>query len=134
MPRLWTVWAQEAATRSAAELGLLGRLEITGPVVLTYLRQLFWPFDLCAHYEWEAIGKAGLFSWGLIAAFAAGMAWLARAERRLGAWTLVGVLALLPTLNLLPAPFFQADRYLYAAMPALAYVLPALLLRLPGVA
>jgi tetratricopeptide (TPR) repeat protein len=43
---------------------------------------------------------------------------------------LAGV-ALLPTANVLPAPYFQADRYLYAAMPGLAYVVPALALRLP---
>jgi tetratricopeptide (TPR) repeat protein len=129
---LWTVWAQEAATRPAAELGLLGRLEIAGPVLLIYLQQLLWPFDLCAHYSWESIGIAGFFAWVFLASLAGGVGWLARADSRLGAFALVAGLALLPTTNLLPAPYFQADRYLYAAMPGLAYVLPALLLRLPG--
>jgi tetratricopeptide (TPR) repeat protein len=130
---LLTIGAQEVATQRASDLGLIVRLEISGPVVLTYIRQLLWPNPLCAYYPWESPGPAGLWAWLGIAALALAVAGLARRDPRLGLFGLFASIALLPTMNLLPAPYFQADRYLYPVMPALAYIVPALLLRLPRV-
>jgi tetratricopeptide (TPR) repeat protein len=130
---LLTLQFQEAATQRASEMGLLARLEIAGPVLLTYFGQLVWPADLCAYYGWSAPGSWGLGAWVAVAGFCVLVAWMARGDRRLALFGLFAATALLPTMNFIPAPYFQADRYLYPVMPAVAYLAPALLLRLPRI-
>jgi tetratricopeptide (TPR) repeat protein len=130
---LGSLTMQAEAVRPAAEIGLAARLEITGAVFLSYLRQLVWPTDLCAHYAWSTPGAAGLGGWITLAALTALVARLGRREPRLGFFALVAGITLLPVSNVLPAPHFQADRYLFPALVGLAYVVPALLVHLPRI-
>jgi tetratricopeptide (TPR) repeat protein len=102
-----------------AELSLLQRMAIMGPVFATQLRQFFLPYGLCLMYEpgspsWD--GARVFLSWGAVALLLLLLVWWARRERHVmlaACW--VG-LAMLPTAQIVPAPFFQADRYAHLAL------------------
>jgi tetratricopeptide (TPR) repeat protein len=116
-----SVWAQEEVVEEASARGLAGRLAVMGPVLLRYIRQTLIPHDLSAHYSWTPLGWTDPQVWGswLGVAVLAGL--VVRAARRDPGLRLAAIwvgVALLPVLNLLPAPHFQADRYLY--MPLVA--------------
>jgi tetratricopeptide (TPR) repeat protein len=114
-----SVWAQVDVVDDAQERGITGRLAVLGPVLITYARQVFLPVDLNAHYTWPVLGWADprvLLGWGIVitAALLVARAGLRSRPVAHAAWWIVA--AMLPVLNVLPAPHLQADRYLYTAL------------------
>ena len=102
-----------------AEMSLLQRMAVMGPVFATQLRQFFLPYGLCLMYDpgsprW--VDARVLLSWAAVALLLILLVWWARRERHVmlaACW--VG-LAMLPTAQIVPAPYFQADRYAYLAL------------------
>jgi Flp pilus assembly protein TadD len=125
---LWSVYAQEDVIDRTGRLGLDGRLAAMGPVLLTYVRQLFWPNDLSVHYAWPPLGLTELrvlASWaGILALFGGWAAWASR-DRRVAFAGLLAIGGLAPAANLIPAPFLQADRYTHMALVGAAYLVVA---------
>jgi tetratricopeptide (TPR) repeat protein len=123
---LYSVATQADTVESAAALGLSGRLAIMGPVLLRYARQAAWPSDLALLYPWPALGwtepqVAG--AWAAVCALIAATVVLGRKDRRLLEVAWLVPVALFPVLNLLPAPYFQADRYTHLALVGVAGIL-----------
>ncbi len=123
---LLTVAAQADVVERTATVGLAGRLGLMGPVLGTQLRQLLLPIDLAPVYGWTALGPGDwrvLLGWAVVLAVAGGLFAAARRDRQValfGAWVGLG---LLPTLNLWPAPFLQADRYVHLALVGASFLL-----------
>jgi len=119
------------APSAAGSMRLSERLTIIGRVLATQLRQFFLPYDLSLYYPWT-LGHWGdprvLASWAAVIGAAATVLWLARRDVRIGVLGSFIAFGLLPTLNILPAPYFQADRYAHLALVGGA-VLGVLLLR-----
>jgi tetratricopeptide (TPR) repeat protein len=123
---LYTLSTQEGAVQETAALGLGGRLAAMGPVLATYARQIVWPQDLALLYAspslaWTDLRVIG--AWVLVAAAALAVALASRRDRRWAELGSLAALALLPTSNLLPAPFLQADRYLHLSLLGVAGLL-----------
>ena len=118
---LATVSFQEEVWARTATVSLLDRMAIMGGVLATYLRQFLWPTELRAFYGWspQSVGLAPL-GWGLVLALSALVFWGTRRARWVGYLGLFVPLTMFPMLNIFPAPFFQADRYLYMSIPAVA--------------
>ena len=115
---LYTIVSQADPVQDTAALGLAGRLAVMGPVLATYLRQTFLPTDLSLLYPWPEMSwtdASVLGSWAVVFALCAAVA-LGRRDRRLLTLAFLVPIALFPTLNLIPAPFLQADRYLHLGM------------------
>ncbi|MEE8556646.1 MAG: tetratricopeptide repeat protein, partial [Myxococcota bacterium] len=118
---LWTVDAQSDVWARTAAFPFDQRMAVMSGVVLTYLRQFFLPTELRAFYSWpllswtDSVPILGLLSvvglTGLVVWWARKKAWIAY----LGAFVPI---TLFPMLNVFPAPFFQADRYVYMTLPA----------------
>lgn len=84
------------------------------------LWQIFWPWNLSAHYPPQAIAEipaaVALSALGIAAAFAL---WLARASRLAALGVSVYILALLPASNFAAQFHPIADRYLYVPLAGL---------------
>lgn len=117
--------------RDASAMTLSQRLTIIGRVLSTQLRQFFLPSDLSLYYSWT-LGHWSephvLASWAVVLGVVVAIIWLARRDVRIGVMGSFVVLGLLPTLNIVPAPYFQADRYTHLALVG-GSVLGVLLLR-----
>ena len=117
--------------RDASAMTLSQRLTIIGRVLSTQLRQFFLPSDLSLYYSWT-LGHWSeprvLVSWAVVLGVAVAIIWLARRDVRIGVMGSFVILGLLPTLNIVPAPYFQADRYTHLALVG-GSVLGVLLLR-----
>jgi tetratricopeptide (TPR) repeat protein len=126
---LATVSFQEDVWARTAAFSLLDRMLVMGGVLSTYLQQFFWPTELRAFYGWSPrLANPWLpFAWLPVLGLSALVAWGARRARWVGYLGLFVPLTLFPMLNLFPAPFFQADRYLYMSIPAGAALLAAAL-------
>jgi tetratricopeptide (TPR) repeat protein len=131
---LYTVVTQSEPVEDTAALGLVGRLAVMGPILATYLRQLFWPADLSLLYPWPDLTFTDprvLGAWvGLIAIVALVIA--GRRDRRLLELSVFVPIALFPTLNLIPAPFLQADRYVHLPLVGAVGVVAVALDRVLG--
>jgi tetratricopeptide (TPR) repeat protein len=130
-----SVWAQQSVIEEASGRGLFGRLAVMGPVLARYVRQTLFPTGLAAHYTWPTLGWGDphvIASWSVVIAVVALLAWAARRDPAVGLAGLWVGMALLPVLNLLPAPHLQADRYLYTALVGGGALLAAPFLRLAG--
>ena len=130
---LYSLATQAGAVLDTASLGPAGRLAAMGPVLLRYARQAVWPSDLALLYPWPELGFADprvLAAWAGVALLIAVVVIAGRRDRRtLELGLLVGA-ALFPTLNLLPAPFLQADRYVHLALVGVAGLLAIAVARL----
>jgi tetratricopeptide (TPR) repeat protein len=129
---LYTLAVQSDPVQDTAALGLDGRLAAMGPVLVTYLRQAFVPSDLALLYPWPALGWGDprvLGAWLCVALLVAGVAWIGSRDRRFLEIGLLVPVTLAPTLNVLPAPFLQADRYLHLPLVGVAGLLALLVLR-----
>ena len=125
---LWSVYAQEDVIDRTGRLGLDGRMAAMGPVLLTYLRQLFWPNDLSVHYAWPPLSLTEgrvLLAWGAVLCLGGAWAMWARRDRRVAFAGLVAFIGLAPTANVIPAPFLQADRYTHMALVGASYLVVA---------
>jgi tetratricopeptide (TPR) repeat protein len=131
------VASQVEPAREVASLGAGPRLAAMVGVVSRYVRRWILPLDLTHAY---ATPSADLWTFGAGALLLALGWWAVRVARspslRLGlAWWIV---AMLPVLNVLPAPYLEADRYQYMALagPALwaGYGLERLARRAPAAA
>jgi tetratricopeptide (TPR) repeat protein len=114
-----SVWAQHDVVEDAGGRGLSGRLAVMGPVLLRYVHQTLLPTGLAAHYTWPSLGWGEprvLLSWCGVIAIVALVAWAARRDRAVALAGLWVAMALLPVMNLFPAPHLQADRYLYTSL------------------
>jgi tetratricopeptide (TPR) repeat protein len=128
---LYTLAVQADPVRDTAALGLDGRLAAMGPVLATYLRQAFVPSDLALLYPWPELGWGDprvLGAWLCVAILVAGVGWIGSRDRRVLEIGLLAPVTLAPTLNVLPAPFLQADRYLHLPLLGIAGLLALLLL------
>ena len=105
--------------RDASAMTLSQRLTIIGRVLSTQLRQFFLPSDLSLYYSWT-LGHWSeprvLVSWAVVLGVVVAIIWLARRDVRIGVMGSFVILGLLPTLNIVPAPYFQADRYTHLAL------------------
>jgi tetratricopeptide (TPR) repeat protein len=118
--------AQEDVVERTAVAGLAGRLTIMGPVLATQLRQLVIPIDLGPIYPWPAMSLGNpvvWIGWGIVLLVALGVFFAARRSVHVALFGAFAGLGLLPTLNLWPAPFLQADRYLHLSMVGFALLL-----------
>jgi tetratricopeptide (TPR) repeat protein len=118
-----TALAQADVVERTAVVGLGGRLLLMGPVLATELRQLLLPLDLSPVYPWSALSvtEPGVWiGWGVVLIAIAGCVAWGRRSRHAALLGAVAGVGLLPTLNLWPAPFLQADRYLHLALVGLA--------------
>jgi tetratricopeptide (TPR) repeat protein len=125
---LWTVEAQSQVWARTATVELADRMAIMGGVLASYLRQLLWPAELRTFYGWPLPSWSDprvLFGWTAASALAAALCLYARRLPWLSYLGAFGLITLAPMLNLFPAPFFQADRYLYMALPAAGALLAA---------
>ena len=123
--------AQVIAPSAAGSMSLSERLTIIGRVLATQLRQFFLPYDLSLYYPWTPGGWGDwrvLASWAVVVAVAVAILWLCRRDIRIGVLGSFVVFGMLPTSNIVPAPYFQADRYTHLALVGGA-VLGVLLLR-----
>lgn len=126
-----TSQASVIATRDASAMKMGTRMAIMGRVLATQLRQFFLPYHLSLYYRWVPEPWSDphvLVSWAVVAAVVVTVVWAARRDVRAGVLGSLIVLGLLPTLNIFPAPYFQADRYTHIALVG-AVVLGVLLLR-----
>lgn len=126
-----TSQASVIAARDASAMTLSARMTIMGRVLATQLRQFFLPYHLSLYYRWAPEPWSDprvLGSWAIVAAVAAAIVWATRRDIRAGVMGSFIILALLPTLNIVPAPYFQSDRYLHIALVG-ASVLAVLMLR-----
>jgi len=113
------VQAPVIVTRSAADMNLSQRMSVMGPVLATQLRQFFLPYDLSVRYFWSArpwLDPRVLLSWGVVICAVGACVWAARRSRSVAVCAAFAGIALLPTLNIVPAPEFQADRYVHLAL------------------
>jgi tetratricopeptide (TPR) repeat protein len=118
--------AQAEVVERTAVSGLAGRLAVMGPVLATQLRQLVAPIDLGPIYPWAALSPGDpqvLLGWGLVLAVAFTVIVVARRDRHVALFGAFAGLGLLPTLNLWPAPFLQADRYVHLSLVGGAFLL-----------
>ena len=118
---LLEITAQSDATAGAAALGTGPRLAAMIDVLGRYVSRWVWPVDLGAAYP---IVPAGAWTIGvaLILVGGAVLAWrLSTSSVPLRAGLLWWPVALLPVLNLVPAPYLETDRYQYLPLvgPAL---------------
>jgi len=117
--------------RDASAMTISQRMTIMGRVLAIQLRQFFLPSDLSLYYTWSPAPWSDprvFMSWAVVVAAAAVVAQAARRDVRSGVMGSFILLGLLPTMNILPAPYFQADRYTHLALVGAA-VLGVLLLR-----
>ena len=99
-----------------------------GPVLVTYLRQLFWPNDLSVHYAWPPMSLTEgrvLLAWALVLGLVGAWAMWARRDRRVAFAGLIALIGLAPTANVIPAPYLQADRYTHMALVGVSYLVVA---------
>ncbi|MFN8627423.1 MAG: tetratricopeptide repeat protein [Candidatus Binatia bacterium] len=111
--------AEVIAARAVGHMSLGQRMTIAGQVLATQLRQFFAPYDLCMNYFWSPgawTDSRVLGSWAVVLAVASAVIWAARRDARVVAVGSLVAVALLPTLNIVPAPDFQADRYMHLAV------------------
>jgi tetratricopeptide (TPR) repeat protein len=116
---LGSALAQSDVVARTATADLLERLALMGPILATQFRQLALPYDLAPVYPWPTYDAADarvLLGWTFVLFVIGAVALVARRDRHVALFGAVGGLALLPTLNLWPAPFLQADRYLHLAL------------------
>ncbi len=116
---LYSVVTQAEAVHRTAELGLVGRMATMGPVLARYARQLIWPNDLALLYPWPALAWTDatvLLSWTCVGLLIMAVIIWGRRDRRALEVGLLVPIALFPALNLIPAPFLQADRYVHLAL------------------
>jgi Flp pilus assembly protein TadD len=122
---LWSIHTQADVIDRTGTLGLAGRIAVMGPVLATYLRQLFWPGQLSAHYDWPPLSFGDgrvILAWAGLAVLVGAWGVWARRDRRVAFAGLFAAIGLFPTSNLIPAPFLQADRYTHMALPGIAYL------------
>jgi tetratricopeptide (TPR) repeat protein len=115
------IGTQAAATAGAGALGFLPRMGAMVAVLGRYVRRWLLPHDLAIAYP-VALPDAWVLLTAALLLLAAGVAIrLCRDRPPLVAGLLWWPLALLPVLNLVPAPYLEADRYQYLALlgPAL---------------
>ncbi len=124
---LATVSFQEHVWARTATFPLLERMAIMGGVLGSYFQQFFWPTELRAFSAWspQLINKLQPLWWILVLGLSGLVAWVALRVRWVGYLGLFIPLTLFPMLNVFPAPFFQADRYLYMTIPAVAALVVA---------
>ncbi len=94
------------------------------------LRTLLWPEDLTVRYPWAIpsgpLSPRVLVGAAAVAVTAAGVVLAYRRRRRLAAFGLAWfVLALLPTLQIVPHHVYRADRFLYLPLAGAAVVVAA---------
>jgi tetratricopeptide (TPR) repeat protein len=122
--------AQAEIVERTACHGLAGRMATMGVVLATQARQYVAPggFSTLYHHAARSWAEpAVLASWALVLAIGAA-AFVA--ARRQAAPAFAGALALaslLPTLNVVPAPYFQSDRYVHVALAGAAVLTVAAL-------
>ena len=118
--------AQADVVARTATADLVERLALMGPVLATQLRQLVLPYGLAPVYPWppyDASDPRVFVGWGVVLLVAGAIVAAARRDRHVALFGAIAALALLPTLNLWPAPFLQADRYLHLSLVGLAFLL-----------
>jgi tetratricopeptide (TPR) repeat protein len=118
--------AQAEVVERTAVAGLDGRLALMGPVLATQLRQLVLPLDLSPIYLWPGLSFWDVrvwLGWGVVGAVTGSVLFLARREAHVALFGAFAGIGLLPTLNLWPAPFIQADRYLHLSLFGAAILL-----------
>jgi tetratricopeptide (TPR) repeat protein len=131
---LGTVMAQSEVWARTATLSFAERMTIMGGVVVSYLRQFFFPAELRAFYGWSPHVEEGwlLAGWLLVLGLAILVFYGARRSRWIAYLGVFVPITLSPMLNVFPAPFFQADRYVYMAVPAVAALAAAPLYMIAG--
>jgi tetratricopeptide (TPR) repeat protein len=106
------------------------RMGIMGGVLLSYLRQFFVPIELRAFYGWRLItltDPLALAGWGVVLGLSVLVFLWARRTRWIGYLGLFIPITIFPMLNIFPAPFLQADRYVYMSLPAAGALVAAAL-------
>jgi tetratricopeptide (TPR) repeat protein len=115
--------AQTDAVAGTAGLGFAARTAAMGCVLLKQARQFVAPYDLAPLYDWPVMSWTDarvLASWAGVTAIAAAVVFVVRRDRTLLFCAALAATALLPTLNILPAPYLQADRYAHVALAGVA--------------
>lgn len=98
----------------AAGMTFPERASISARVLVSQLKQFFFPNDLSVFYTWlpRSWSDTSVWgSWALILSLSAIAAVIAKKDATVRVGIIILGLALLPTMNLVPAPYFQADRY-----------------------
>jgi tetratricopeptide (TPR) repeat protein len=109
------VWARTAAVPFDE------RMTIMGGVLLSYIGQLFVPMNLRTFYGWSLTpwtDPRALGGYGLVLLLTGLVIWRSRRQPWIGYLGAFIPITLAPMLNVFPAPFFQADRYVYMSLPA----------------
>ena len=120
-----TVVAQSDVVERTGTVDLVERIALIGPVLATQLRQLVLPYGLAPVYPWPTYGPLDprvFLGWGAVLAVIGIIVRASRRDRHVALFGTLGALALLPTLNLWPAPFLQADRYFHLALVPFAFL------------
>jgi tetratricopeptide (TPR) repeat protein len=107
---------QADATAATAALGTGSRVAAMVGVLGRYVRRWIWPTDLAAAYPIELADAGAAVSGAVLLCLALAAVWFSRGRPALRAGLLWWPLALLPVLNVLPAPHLEADRYQYLAL------------------
>ena len=121
----WFVWRQQVSTNPVGrpgDLDVLARIAVAGSMHLEYARQLVVPYSLTVCDGTRVPAHPGPWLAAAALALAAVVLLLERARRRdprLLVAALWAVAFLLPTSGLTPLKHVRADRYLYAALPAM---------------
>ena len=118
MRGLLEIASQAAATADNAALGTVPRLACMVGVLGRYIRRWLVPSDLLAAYPIEAVGPWTGVTALLLVGGAIGAVWIARRRPILRAGLVWWPICLLPVLNVVPAPYLEADRYQYLALVA----------------
>jgi len=89
------------------------------PILMSYIRDCFWPFELSPYYmapirqHPDAVFAAALVALVLLAALGA---YLFRTSRPVVFWYALFFIALVPVLQFVPLVTLKHDRYLYAPL------------------
>ncbi len=118
MRGLLEIASQAAATADTAALGTVQRLACTVGVLGRYIRRWLVPSDLLAAYPIEPVDAWTGVTALLLIIGAIGAVWVARDRPILRAGLVWWPICLLPVLNVVPAPYLEADRYQYLALVA----------------
>lgn len=117
--------AQAAVIATRVPTTLAERMANMGVVLPRQLRQFFYPFDLCAEYPMRVFhwnDPTVIAGWTLVVVTAGVVLHAGRRDAAVAAAGIWVGLGMLPTLNIWPAPFFQADRYTHIAMVGAAWL------------
>jgi hypothetical protein len=118
---LMTVGSQSDVWARTAAVPFDDRMAIMGGVLLSYLRQLVVPTDLRTFYSWPLLSWTDplpLAGYGLVLVLTGLVVWRLRRNPWIAYLGAFVPITLGPMLNVFPAPFFQADRYVYMSLPA----------------